>query len=714
MKNVRIIFQIDKDIKKNNREIYKIILFLNSNYNDKIRIIPLLDEKGGTSPRGINLFGSSEEAKRVKAEIEEYLKERSIKFNIEEQEIDVEGFVDYQLPVLSATTSEEMEQMLAEKSFNFSKLPRSLKKADQKAYIIWRSLKSGIAFYHLKMTQEAKNQLEIVLEMDPDNFEARHHMGLIYEMLDEPEKAVVEFKKALELDDESGATHFFLGNALQKNGDFEEAIEHYKTAIALDPDVSIIYNNLAWVFYQTFDMEMAIRAFEEAIVIDPELPFPHNGLGCILQEKGLYEEAIDEFKMAIDLYPEYSAAHLKLGWTYYLVGDYDEAVSQFSRAVEISTDFHYSISARYSLAHTFLALEAYYDAYGEFQEVVKMDPEFTEALYHLGLTALRLNLLKEAVEYMEKYIETEESVKPEVYKNLAFAFAQLNNYSKALKMCNQYLSIEPDDPEIYELMGGLYSQKEIWNKALKHFKKTLELNPNSSHCHFNLAWAYENLEKNSEAVEEYKKAIQLNPDFADAYSNLAMLYSEMDKPNEAVVIFEKALEIKPGDLNLLNNLGWFFTNMNKYNDALKVYRRALKLAPDSAMVHNNLGIVYMKKGEVKKAREKLNLALQLSEVDDTAAVSHFFLGKIELQQKNTDEALKHLRKSRDLDKKNPEVYYLLGKAYLEKGRTREYRGAFNKYLKLAPTGDFVDEVNKILLKAPRKKNKKKASVKNKK
>jgi tetratricopeptide (TPR) repeat protein len=226
VKNVRIYFKTDEDFRKNSRAIYNMVIYLNSNHNPKLRVFPLLDETDDKGPVGINLFGSSDEVKKVTAEVMDYLKELKLEYKMEDAEVDVEGFVEYHFPVMEATNPERMEQLLAERSFGFRKLPQSLREADMKAFRLWRNLRGGIAFYHLRMPEEAKKQLEKALELDPNNFEAHHHLGLVFEMMDEPEKAIKELEIALANDDESGSTHFFLANTLQKLGDFEKSIEH--------------------------------------------------------------------------------------------------------------------------------------------------------------------------------------------------------------------------------------------------------------------------------------------------------------------------------------------------------------------------------------------------------------------------------------------------------------------------------------------------------
>lgn len=710
VKSIKIYFRLNENPLKNSRAIYNLIMYLNSNHSPKLRIFPLAEENSET-PAGIALYGSRDEVKRISGEVFSFLDENKSEYKLEESDFDLKGFVDYDLPVMEDLSSDDMEQSFAQKSFGFRKLPHSLPAKEKHAYNLWRNLQSGIAFYHLKMLPDAKRQLEKVIKADPDNFEACHYLGLVYEMLDNDKKAVKYLQKALKIDPDSGATHFFIGNVYQKLEKFETAINHYKKAIEIDPEVPIIYNNLGWIFLQIENYDQALRAFEHSIALDPDLPFPHNGLGVVLQEKGMLDEAAMEFETAIDIFPDYTAAHLKLGWIYYLMSDYDAAIAEYKRVLQTTDDPQFTLNAHNSMAHAFLAKENHTEAINEFAAVIKIDPNHAEAYYHLGLVALKLELYEDAIQPLEKALELDPAINPELSKNLSFAYTQAGLYDKALTQCNKALSVEPDDPEIYELMGGIFVQKKDWNKAMDYFQKTINLNPNSSQTRFSLAWTYENLNKHQEAVEHYKKAIMLDPESVDAYTHLAWLYVKLNKPDEAEILFEKALELKSNDAVLLSKVGWFYTTIGKYEAALDYYRKALSLDPDNPFIHNHIGILYLKKGETVKAKSKLELALQLDDSMSQSATSYYYLGNIAYQEKDFSSALNYYEKSKDIDPEHGEVYYKIGLTHKELGKKSLANKAFKEYLKRKPEGKYVNNAIEFLkpLKTPLSAEKKKQS-----
>lgn len=687
MKTIRYHFRLDNDPKKNGKAIYNLILLLKINTLPTTRIFPLLSSKDGNSIEGIGLTGEEEALLPVAERLKKHLAEKKAQFS--EQFFDE---AEIGMPEVSQEDYQDSESFLAS---YVEKEKRRLEKEESEKN---RLLKSGIAFYHLGMLEDAERQLKRALEKDSGNAEAHHHLGLVFEQNGRVDESIAEFQAAIRTNPESGPTHFFLANAFHKKGVYAEAVEEYKKAIELEPEVPLVYNNLGWLFYQTDEHEKALKAFEEALNLDPEMPFPHNGMGCVFQEMGLLEESVEAFQQALELFPEYTAAHLKLGWSYYHLGAMEEAIGQFKQAIETAEDEEqYTLSAHFSLGQAFMAKNDCENAYPEFIAASGMDPEFGDAHYQAGLCAVKIEKFEEAVRHLEKAIELNPKIGVQAFQNLGAALLALGRHGDALKQARLALKLEPNAPENYELRGNIHIHMRQWDEALRDFQKALDLNPNSSHLHFCLGWAYENKEDSPKAIEEYKKSIQLNPESVEAYSNLGWLYVDQSKNDEALVVFEKAAELKPGDIGLLNNLGWAYTNLHKYEEALSEYRKALKLDPASAMIHNNIGIVYFHLNRLDEAGRELNRAIQLEPESQAAVYAHYYIGQIYQQEKKYEFALKEYQEALKMESDYGDPYFRLGECWKEKGQKAKARRAFLEYLKREPKGEFAARAEKTIL-----------------
>src|SRR5581483_5517031 len=148
--------------------------------------------------------------------------------------------------------------------------------------------------------------------------------------------------------------------------------------------------------------------------------------------------------------------------------------------LETSDDSEYTLSANYSLGHSYLAQGQLLEAREAFHKVVlEEDEEFVDAILHLGVIQLRLGFADEAIDLLKRFRRqvSEDEAAPDVQKYLAQAYFQLDRYGQAMAACRKVLEKTTDDAEVYELMGQIEGYQNKWSAALKHLKRSLELAP---------------------------------------------------------------------------------------------------------------------------------------------------------------------------------------------------------------------------------------------
>ena len=79
----------------------------------------------------------------------------------------------------------------------------------------------------------------------------------------------------------------------------------------------------------------------------------------------------------------------------------------------------------------------------------------------------------------------------------------------------------------------------------------------------------------------------------------------------------KPLGKRPGDLGLRFELARVYVVIGgEYDQAISEYQHLLELGADSARVYNNMGIAYFLKGEIRKAAQSFNQAVDLDPTDE--------------------------------------------------------------------------------------------------
>ena len=96
---------------------------------------------------------------------------------------------------------------------------------------------------------------------------------------------------------------------------------------------------------------------------------------------------------------------------------------------------------------------------------------------------------------------------------------------------------------------------------------------------------------------------------------------------------------------------------NYWREEISFYERTLKYAPFSANVYNDLGSAYLNRGNIEKAIDQFQKAI---ENDSNFAIAHFNLAISYFQQKKYDLAIKHCDRAIELGNKvDPEFLKLL-------------------------------------------------------
>lgn len=167
----------------------------------------------------------------------------------------------------------------------------------------------------LELYKEARSQLIRLLEMNPNNFNARHHLGFMDLVEHKFEQAEANFKRCLELDPENPVCSYNLGNTYLETARCDLAIQAFIGALRSDGESEVSVGarqNLGAAYEMCAKKDGAIKEFLDRIKLDPGNPTHHYDLGNIYQEKGLPDQAVNEWENTAKLDPLYCPAYRAL------------------------------------------------------------------------------------------------------------------------------------------------------------------------------------------------------------------------------------------------------------------------------------------------------------------------------------------------------------------------------------------------------------------
>ena len=169
----------------------------------------------------------------------------------------------------------------------------------------------------------------------------------------------------------------------------------------------------------------------------------------------------------------------------------------------------------------------------------------------------------------------------------------------------------------------------------------------------------ERADRLEECARHLERAIAIYPKFLEAELQLGTVYMDLNQPDEAERALRRALEINPNTPNALFALGELKLQEKRYSEAERVLLDGLNLENRSWQGHFTLGRVYWYTGDLAKAGRQVAITIQL----------------------------------------NPgfaEAHLLGANILLRAGKRQDAVLEFEEYLRLAPNGQYSDQVRATL------------------
>jgi tetratricopeptide (TPR) repeat protein len=186
---------------------------------------------------------------------------------------------------------------------------------------------------------DAAKYLEMALQMDPANIEARYHLGRVRYQQNQFDAAITAFEEVLKKDPDNIKAEDNLGLSLEARNRTEEAIAAYRRAIALDqsanPHNEQPYLNLGILLNKMNKAKEAVTLLDQAVKISPRSYKVHYELGRAYFNVQNWNDAEREASAAVDLDPAQPSAHYLLGRIYHRMGKADLEAKQFAITEEL-------------------------------------------------------------------------------------------------------------------------------------------------------------------------------------------------------------------------------------------------------------------------------------------------------------------------------------------------------------------------------------------
>lgn len=156
----------------------------------------------------------------------------------------------------------------------------------------------GNAFTAFNMFDDAMMEYQIAVNIDPYFFHGNVHgaLGIVYVRKGLLDEAYNQFQTALQMNPHSARPHYGLGIIHEQRGSLDEAIREYKLAAAIEPNYAEPYAALGIAYGKKDMLAEARNALENAVDLKPETAYPHYNLAVTLDRLGDGKHAILHYK----------------------------------------------------------------------------------------------------------------------------------------------------------------------------------------------------------------------------------------------------------------------------------------------------------------------------------------------------------------------------------------------------------------------------------
>ncbi len=137
-------------------------------------------------------------------------------------------------------------------------------------------------------------------------------------------------------------------------------------------------------------------------------------------------------------------------------------------------------------------------------------PGDIEIMLHLGISYIKTGLREDGIELLQEAHAATNGADGRVAMVLGIAYAQTEEYAKALPLLNAAVAAKPDNFNVVYRLGVVYDALAQYGLAIEWFTKALELRPEEAKVHRAIGFAYEQMGDRDAAVGYYKRANELD------------------------------------------------------------------------------------------------------------------------------------------------------------------------------------------------------------
>ncbi len=394
-----------------------------------------------------------------------------------------------------------------------------------------------------------------------ENTEELFQQGIDAIAADNPDEAIIWFKKALQQNPEMAIAHYKLGEVYRKKGNAKLAYAELSRAVQQDPKLADARKELAFLLVENRALDQAVKVCEQYLEVNGDDEDIYLILGNALAYTKKVDEAVEVLKKGQALYPESTTLEMNLAKMLITKGDVEEGRSMME---QLATEKPEEILVQITLAQLYEKLERY------------------------DLAVMLLEATK------EKFPEN-----PLPYLSLAQLSLKKNQPDSAKKIIVDAENAGVKDFRLYRLHAMISHRQGNSEEALKFFKKSVDAATDDTRTanQMILADYYTYLKDYKEAQKILETIIAEDTNQKQLKSKVVELFMAQGEYDQARISVDSLLKEDSGDARGHFLKGLMMMQEKDVAEARKEFSKAKELAPNAAENQFLYGMTFMNESE---------------------------------------------------------------------------------------------------------------------
>lgn len=459
---------------------------------------------------------------------------------------------------------------------------------------------------------------QIAAELEPENKWYHLHLAQVYNQSGRSEQAINSLNKILEHHPNDIDILYRLSENYTEIGELEKSNEMLDKILDLRGSAFEIHLSKFQNYNALNQNENALAELQKLRELNPSNLSTLHTISQFYLELGREEEAKEVLMEARDRNPNDTNTLILLAEIYIENNNWEELGNTFVMMVENpminppqKMELVRFLMVKYQNEPEQAILEE--QTRKVIEALSEEEPDYAPAQLVAADYYLQNNQMEQALTNLERATEINPD-QAEAWAQRIQVLFSLGRYEEVIDLSEQANEHAPDNAFVQFFTGasymfeGQHEQAETWleNASMAPSRRNFR-----SAIYGTLGDVKQQLEKWDETVDAYERALRLDPANTTALNNYAYYLSvRVENLEAALEMATEAVESNPENSSFLDTLGWVYFKMENYEQAQIYIQQSIDTGDASAEVFEHMGDVLEAQGEIEKARDWWEKALE--------------------------------------------------------------------------------------------------------